>query len=206
MLNNGRFSPRPDIRPSGEPAVGIVNGLAVHGANVGTLIEVEANSVWADEGKGQWTVTGVVEEEQMGGTEHRITRKSMAKGAVENVLTVLKSHCGLNINQYDIHLNFPGGTPIDGPSAGISMATAIYSSINGRKVDNFLAMTGELSVHGLVKPVGGVMSKVEAARRVGIKRVLIPSDNWLKIFDTFAGMQIIPVKNIMEVLEQSFVD
>ena len=75
-----------------------------------------------------------------------------------------------------------------------------------RKVDNLLAMTGEISVHGRVKPVGGVMSKVEAARRAGIKRVIIPDENWLKIFEGFPDMEITPVRELGEVLERAFVE
>lgn len=89
----------------------------------------------------------------------------MAMGAVENVLTVLKAKFGLNIHDFDIHINFPGGTPLDGPSAGVSIATAIFSALNNVQVNNLIAMTGELSVHGMVKPVGGVCSKVEGLRK-----------------------------------------
>ena len=108
------------------------------------------------------------------------------------------------MENYDIHLNFPGGTPVDGPSAGVSIATAIYSAVTGKEVDNMLAMTGEVSIRGTIKPVGGVMSKVEAARKAGIKRVIIPAGNWLKIFATFPDIQVVPVKELSEVLDQSF--
>lgn len=206
VVNNGRFTPRPEVKPCNLPRVGTVNGLAVYGANVGTLIEVEAASIPVTSGKGKWTVTGVVDEEQMGANDRKFTRKSMARGAVENVLTVLRSQYQLNIDDYDIHLNFPGGIPVDGPSAGISMATAIYSSIHGRAVDNTLAMTGEVSVHGKIKPVGGVMSKVDAARKVGIKKVFIPGENWLDIFAEYRDIDIIPIREVSEVLENAFVD
>ncbi len=141
----------------------------------------------------------------MGSNERRYTRKSMARGAVENVLTVLRSQFQLNIDDFDIHLNFPGGIPVDGPSAGISMATAIYSSVIGRAVDNMVAMTGEISVHGKVKPVGGVISKVDAARKAGLKRVFIPAENWLDIFSEYQDIDIIPVHEVGEVLENVFV-
>jgi Lon-like ATP-dependent protease len=206
VVNNGRFAPRPEVKPGTEPLIGTVNGLAVYGANVGTLIEVEAASIPVTSGKGKWTVTGVVEEEQMGGSDHKFIRKSMARGAVENVLTVLRSQYQVNINDFDIHLNFPGGIPVDGPSAGVSMATAIYSSVSGRVVDNMLAMTGEVSVHGKIKPVGGVISKVDAARKVGIKRVFIPGENWLDIFTQYHDIEIIPVRELDEVLENAFID
>ena len=104
----------------------------------------------------------------------------MAKGSVENVLTVLKA-MGIRTSDYDLHVNFPGGTPIDGPSAGIAMATAIASAIQGRPVDHEIAMTGEISIHGRVKPIGGVLAKVEAAFQAGAKTVIIPAENWQSI-------------------------
>ena len=206
VLNNGRFNPRREIRPQNIPQIGVVNGLAVYGANIGTLLEVETTALRVKPSQGKWTVTGVIEEEQVGGGDRKFTRKSMAKGAVENVLTVLKALHGIEITDFDIHLNFPGGIPVDGPSAGISIATSIYSAIKGRAVDNWLAMTGEISVHGIVKPVGGVISKVEAARRAGIKRVIIPKDNWLSLFDTYTEIEIIAVKDLNEVFERAYVD
>jgi Lon-like ATP-dependent protease len=206
VLNNGRFSPRPEVKPKERPTIGVVNGLAVYGATVGTVIEVEATSIPVKPGQGVWTVTGVIEEEQMGGAGHSYTRKGMAKGAVENVLTVLRSRYGINTRDYDIHLNFPGGVPVDGPSAGIGMATAIYSSITQQPVDNLLAMTGELSVQGKVKPVGGIISKIEAARRTGLKRVIIPADNWMATLDGIKDIEIIAVKELDQVLSLAFAD
>ena len=205
VVNNGRFSPRREIKPQKQPQIGIVNGLAVHGPSSGTLLEVESTAFPVKAGQGKWTVTGVVEEEQMGGGEHKFTRKSMAKGAVENVLTVLKAFHSIDVTDFDIHLNFPGGIPVDGPSAGISIATSIYSAVNRRPVDNLLAMTGEISVHGAVKPVGGVINKVEAARRAGIKRVLIPRENWLSMFAAYSDIEVVTVDSLHEVLDCAFV-
>jgi len=205
VLNNGRFSPRADVKPREEPAIGVVNGLAVYGANVGTLIEIEATAIPVEKGTGTWIVTGIIEQEELGGEGKKLTRKSMAKGAVENVLTVLRAKYDLKISNYDIHLNFPGGTPIDGPSAGVSVAAAIYSSLTDKPVDNLLAMTGEISVHGRVKPVGGVMSKVDAARKAGINRVFIPEDNWLNIFEGMSDLEVIPVHDLKQILDNAFV-
>ena len=206
VLNNGRFSPRPDMKPKDRPTIGVVNGLAVYGATAGIIIEVEATSIPVKPGKGVWTVTGVVEQEQVDGGGRSYTRKSMAKGAVENVLTVLRSRYQLDTRDYDIHLNFPGGVPVDGPSAGISMATAVYSSITQQTVDNLLAMTGELSVQGKVRPVGGILSKIDAARRVGVKKIIIPADNWMATLDSISDVEIIAVRDLDEVLDQAFVD
>ncbi|MDD3268327.1 MAG: ATP-dependent protease LonB [Syntrophomonadaceae bacterium] len=206
VLNNGRFSPRYEVKIREKPLKGVVNGLAVSGANMGILLEVESACIPVEAGKGRWTVTGVVEEEEFTGHDRKFTRKSMAKGAVENVLTVLRANYQLNTADFDIHLNFPGGVPVDGPSAGITMATSIYSTLNNKLVDNTIAMTGEISVHGNVKPVGGVISKIEAARRAGIKTVIIPADNWLEIFKSFPDIKILPVHEIDEVLVHSLLD
>lgn len=204
VLNNGRFSPRLEVKPKEKPSIGVVNGLAVYGSNTGTLMEIESTTIPVAQSTGTWTVTGVIEEEQVGNQDRRYTRKSMAKGAVENVLTVLRANYNLNIKDFDIHINFPGGIPVDGPSAGVSMATSIYSSIKKLPIDNLLAMTGEISVQGKIKPVGGVMSKVEAARKAGVKKVLIPKDNWLNIFDNFPDIKVVPVTELNEVFYYSF--
>lgn len=205
VLNNGRFSPRTDIKLKEQPGVGLVNGLAVYGPNLGTLIEVEASAIPIQHRHGVWTVTGVVDEEEVDGGQRTFRRKSMARGAVENVLTVLRSNFDVKTDDFDLHLNFPGGTPVDGPSAGVAMAVVIYSAVQNIAIDNMIAMTGEVSVHGKVKPVGGVMSKIEAARKAGIKKVIIPADNWLSIFSTFPEIEIIPVTELNEVLDIALV-
>ena len=93
----------------------------------------------------------------------------MAKGSVDNVLTVLRSLDVLP-EGYDIHINFPGGIPIDGPSAGIAMATGVYSAVHRTYVNNEVAMTGEISIHGEVKPIGGVYAKIKVAKKQGLRK------------------------------------
>ncbi len=201
VVHSSQKSPRPDKKVPDRPQVGLVNGLAVYGPNMGTLLEIEVSARPASQpGQGKIQVTGVVEEEEMGGGQRTLRRKSMAKGSVENVLTILASH-GMNPYDYDLHINFPGGTPVDGPSAGISTAAAIYSAIKNLPVDNKIAMTGELSIHGKVKPVGGIVAKVEAARQAGATRVLIPKDNWQYLFNTMPDIDVIAVEHIEEVFE-----
>ncbi|MGB9791729.1 MAG: ATP-dependent protease LonB [Thermacetogeniaceae bacterium] len=205
VVNSGQFSPRLERKVPSEPAVGRVNGLAVSGPNLGALLEIEACAIPAGEGKGEVIVTGIVEEEEMGShAGKRIRRKSMIRGSVENAIAVLRRSFGLDARSYDIHINFPGGVPADGPSAGVAIAVAVYSALTERPVDNEVAMTGELSLWGEVKPVGGIVPKVEAARRAGVKRVLIPKENWQETFKGFP-IEIIPVKRLEEVVRMSLV-
>lgn len=200
VLNNGQYSPRPERKINDEPQIGYVNGLAVYGPNMGTLMEIEAIAVRTNRGTGRLTVTGIVEEEEIGsGNGRTIRRKSMAKASADNVITAIKKYMGIDPGEYDIHLNFPGGTPVDGPSAGITIAVAVYSAITNSYVDNKIAMTGELSIRGKVKGVGGIIPKIEAALHAGVKRVIIPKENWQEIFNTF-DIEVIPVDSIIEVV------
>ncbi|QHW34142.1 ATP-dependent protease LonB [Paenibacillus rhizovicinus] len=204
VVNSSQIPPRPDRKVPVAPQVGFVNGLAVYGPNMGTLLEIEVSAIGARPGKGVYTITGVVDEEELGGGSSRtLRRKSMAKGSIENVLTVLR-RMGMKPENYDLHINFPGGTPIDGPSAGIAMATAIASAIKGEPISNKLAMTGEMGIHGNVKPVGGVLAKVEAAFQAGADTVIIPRENWQAIFADLQGVQVIPVDHVEEVFRHVF--
>jgi Lon-like ATP-dependent protease len=202
VINSGHYSPRPEKKTSDTPQVGYVNGLAVYGPHLGTLIEIEASAMPSSKGKGIITVTGIIDEEEMGSEGKRIRRKSSAKGSVDNVLTVIKKYFDLDPKDYDIHLNFPGGVPIDGPSAGITMVTAIYSAITGQPVDNKVAMTGEVSIRGCVKPIGGVTAKIQAAIQAGVQKVIIPKENWQDSFKDCV-IDIIPVDKVEEVIRHA---
>lgn len=203
VMHSSQKTPRLEKQVHDKPQVGLVNGLAVYGPNMGSVMELEVTATPAAvPGEGRVAMTGMAEEEEVGSRSRTIRRKSMAKGSIENVLTVLK-RMGICVNDFDLHINFPGGVPVDGPSAGIAIATAIVSAIMDRPVDNLLAMTGEVSIHGKVKPVGGVVAKVEAARLAGAKRVLIPEENWQTIFSEMKGIEIIPVSAVTQVIDLS---
>ncbi|MGA4719214.1 ATP-dependent protease LonB [Fictibacillus nanhaiensis] len=204
VTHSSRMAPRPERKIGAKPKIGLVNGLAVYGPTSGALLEIETTVLPAKK-QGSITITGIAEEESIGNQSKSIRRKSMAKGSVENVITVLR-YMGVDASMYDIHVNFPGGGPVDGPSAGIAIASSIYSAIHNIKIDHEIAMTGEISIHGKVKPVGGVMAKILAAKDAGAKRVLIPFENNQKIFDTIEDVEIIPVKKLSEVFQHAFLD
>ncbi len=205
VIENGQYSPRMEKCINEKPQVGYVNGLAVYGANLGAVMEIEASAHKNKLIRGSLRVTGIVEEEEIGGANRRIRRKSNARCSIENVLTVLERVFSLDCTHYNIHVNFPGGAPVDGPSAGISVATAIYSALTNTPIDNEVAMTGELSILGGVKPIGGVNAKIEAAIKAGAKRIIIPRDNYEEAFKEEKRAAIIPVNNINEVISLALI-
>ncbi|HDR3483099.1 MULTISPECIES: ATP-dependent protease LonB [Bacillus] len=203
VVHSSQLTPKYEKRIYPIPRIGLVNGLAVYGPNTGALLEIEVTAIKAKD-KGSVNVTGIVEEESIGSQTKSIRRKSMAKGSVDNVLTVLRSLDVLP-EGYDIHINFPGGIPIDGPSAGIAMATGVYSAVHHTYVNNEVAMTGEISIHGEVKPIGGVYAKIKAAKKAGAKKVIIPAENMQPFLYTIKGIEIIPVRKLKEVFELTFI-
>lgn len=201
VIENGHYSPRAEKTIPEEPQIGYVNGLAVYGANMGTVMEIEASATKVIKRKGNLTITGIIEEEEISSMNKKVRRKSTVRASVENVITALEKNFNINCDEYDIHVNFPGGMPVDGPSAGISMATAIYSAIKEIPVDNKVAMTGEISLHGRVTPIGGVNAKIAAAKKAGAKTIIIPKGNWQDRFNNEKGVKIIAVENINEVID-----
>ncbi len=195
VIESGHYAKRPDQRATLENRVGAVHGLAVHGSHQGAVMEIEA-VVYP--GTGKVLVTGIVEEEDIGDRGHTMRRKSTAHASAENVGTLLR-RLGYLDGSTDVHINFPGGAPVDGPSAGVAMTVVAVSALTGRPVDGSTAVTGEIGVQGQVLPVGGVPAKVEAARRAGLARVLAPRENAMERF-RHADIQVVLVDTVQQVL------
>ncbi len=204
VVHSSQIAPRPERKVPERPQVGVVNGLAVYGPSSGMLLEVEADAVVARvPGHGTVSVTGVIDEEELGGGGRVLRRRSTARSSIDNVVTALRRCLPVNLPDYDVHVNFPGGTPVDGPSAGVSMAVAIYSAVTGIPVDNTVAMTGEVSIYGSIRPVGGVSAKVEAARLAGARKVVIPSDNDQERLHRWSDVDIVLASRLEDVLSCS---
>jgi len=205
VVSCGQYNPRRENKMPPQPSVGVVAGLAVCGPNTGTVVEIEALALPARKGRGRVTVTGVVEEEELGSSGRRIRRKSLARSAVENGLTALRSVMRVEPDNFDIHVNFPGGIPVDGPSAGVAIAVAVYSALTGIPVDNRVALTGEVSIGGQISPVGGIVPKVAAAAQAGAERVLVPQENYQQLLGTFAGVTVVGVARLEEAIREALV-
>ena len=197
VVQSGHYAARPPQKADLTARVGAIHGLAVFGSHQGALLDIEAVST---PGAGEVTVTGIVEEEELGQEGHRMRRKSTARGSAENVKTLL-AELGFPLGERNLHINFPGGAPVDGPSAGVAMAVVAVSALTGQKVDGACAVTGEISVQGQVKAVGGVPEKLEAARQAGIRKVFIPAENDMETLHDL-GMEVRCVTELRQVLEE----
>lgn len=197
------FTAISEQKVSAEEIVGKVNGLAVSGAGKGTLMTIEAKAHETEKGRGSVKITGIVETETLERRGQKLNRESTIKASVENVLTLLSERYNTNPKNYNIHLNFPGGMPVDGPSAGVAIFIALYSAIHNIPVKNDIAFTGEISIFGNVLPVGGVKEKIEAAKNAGVEKVYIPKENDRNYLHK-TGTNVVSVANISEVTDAVF--
>lgn len=196
----GHYQPYPRQKVTAVPRVGVVNGLAVTGGMGGAVLTVEVKMIKSTAPYLQ--VTGIVEEEEIRSPHGVSKRKSNARSSAENVLTVLEGF-GFDRSQYAVHINFPGGMPVDGPSAGTAMFLAAYSAFTGAAVPGDVALTGEISLTGKILPVGGVTEKLQAAEEAGVTRAYIPKANWQGRYERL-GLEAVPVEEIEELLEMVF--
>lgn len=194
----GKYQPIYQKKIPEKPQIGVVNGLGVQ-PNGGVLLSVEAV---VKKGESGLTVTGILEEEEIKNRQGCGRRKSNARSAAENVLTLMEQF-GFSKEDYSVHINFPGGIPVDGPSAGVAMFLAVYSAFTETAVPNDIALTGEISIHGQVLPVGGVEEKLEAAKEAGATCAFIPKENWKEAYGKLE-IKVIPVETAQEVLEHVF--
>ncbi|MGE9881534.1 endopeptidase La [Blautia obeum] len=178
--------------------VGIVRGLAWTSVG-GDTLQIEVNVM---PGEGEILLTG-----QLGDV-----MKESARTGISYIRSVSKEYKIPEdfFKSHDVHIHIPeGAVPKDGPSAGITMATAMMSAITGRKVRADLAMTGEITLRGRVLPIGGLKEKLLAAKNAGIQTVIVPKENEIDVEELSSeitkGLEIIPVSHMEEVLKIAFV-
>lgn len=171
-------------KASDRPEVGHIFGLGVSGY-IGSVIEIEAVAFPAHE-PGKGTV------------RFNETAGKMARDSVFNAASVMRRVTGKELSDYDLHINVVGGGNIDGPSAGTAILAAIVSAATGRPLRQDVAVTGEISLYGKVRPVGGVFEKAYGAKQAGIKTLVIPEENAKDIPAGHLGLDIHPVATAEE--------
>ncbi|HHQ4319453.1 Lon family ATP-dependent protease [Clostridium perfringens] len=190
VVSIGRFTPYEILENLEEKEVGHVYGLGVSGF-LGSTIEIEATAFKA-------------KKKGAGKIRFNDTAGSMAKDSVFNAASVIKRLTDKDINDYDVHVNVIGGGKIDGPSAGAAITICIMSALLDKPIRQDLAITGEISLRGKIKPVGGIFEKIYGARRKGIKLVTVPKDNENEIPKGLEDIEVKAISSIEELMEIAF--
>lgn len=190
VISIGRYIPFERNDNENKFEIGHVYGLGVSGF-LGSTIEIEA-SVFPAKKKGAGTV------------RFNETAGSMAKDSVFNAASVIRKITDKDIRDFDIHVNVIGGGKIDGPSAGAAITVCVISALLEKPIRQDIAITGEISLRGNIKPVGGIFEKVYGARRKGINLVLVPKDNENEIPRGLKDIEVSAVSKIEELMNIVF--
>ncbi len=190
VIQAARLSSYISTKASPTKEVGRILGLGVSGY-VGSILEIEAVAFPSREpGKGQ--------------VRFNDTAGSMAKDSVFNAASVFRALTGEELSNFDLHVNVVGGGNIDGPSAGVAILAAIISAVKGLPVPQDIAVTGEISLRGKVKPVGGLHAKIYGAKQGGVKKVFVPKENLDNLPAHVEGVEIVPMEHVLDLLTQIF--
>ena len=190
VISISRMTPYEKVDNEINKEVGHIYGLGVSGY-IGSTIEIEA---------------AVFEAREKGTGQMRFndTAGSMAKDSVFNAASVIRKITDKDIKDYDVHVNVIGGGRIDGPSAGAAITVCIISALLNKPVRQDVAITGEISLRGNIKPVGGIFEKVYGARRKGISLVLVPEDNYKEVPVGLTDIEVKAVTHIEELMNYVF--
>ena len=186
VIRAGRLAASVSAKASDTPEIGKVFALGVT-QYVGSIIEIEATAFPA--GKRH---RGTIRFNETAGT--------MAKDSVFNAASVIRKVAGIDVGNYDLHVNVIGGGQIDGPSAGLAVVLAMLSAIQRRPLCQNVAVTGEVSIQGRIKQVGGIAEKIYGARQAGMRKVIIPEENRLDVPSDVKAIDIILAASVEDVL------
>lgn len=185
-----RLTPHTIVRASSTPEVGKIFGLGVSGF-VGSVIEIEAVAF-----PGKTAGKGTIRFNETAG--------SMAKDSVFNAGSVIRLLTGLELSDYDVHVNVIGGGRIDGPSAGAAIVLAMLSALRQRPLRQDVAVTGEISIQGKIKAVGGIPEKIYGAMRANMRKVLVPKENLADVPSGLKDIEIVPIERIEDAFSHVF--
>lgn len=187
VITSSRLTPNTSLKASPTPEVGRVLGLGASGY-LGAVLEMEA-------------VAFPAHKPGEGAVRFNETAGTMTRDSVYNAASVVRQITGEELANYDVHVNVVGGGDIDGPSAGAAILVAIVSAIKQTPVRQDVALTGEISIRGKVKPVGGLYQKIYGARQSGVATVIIPAENRNDLPSVIPGVTVITVNTFQEVLD-----
>lgn len=186
VLRSARLTPYIHKKVIPGKDIGRILGLGVAGF-LGSVLEIEVKVFAGLAGNGS--------------IRFNETAGTMARDAVFNAAAVIRNLTGEDLKNYDLHVNVVGGGRIDGPSAGLATTMAIFSALKDQPLRRDVAVTGEISIQGKVKPIGGIYEKIFGAKQAGVQTVIIPEENLAEVPSGLKGIEVIPVDNIEEALK-----
>jgi ATP-dependent Lon protease len=192
VLQTSRIAPNVYRKATLTTEVGRVYGLGVMGY-MGSVIEIES-------------IAFPTREVGKGGLRVNDTAGSMTKDSVFNAAAVVRRATGEDLANWDVHINIVGGGRIDGPSAGVAIYLAMISAIQGRPIRQDVAITGEVSIRGKVKPIGGVFEKIYGAKQAGMTRIVLPEENRKDVPQEVTGIEICFASTIEEAMALVFAE
>ena len=192
VLQTSRMAPNVTLKATPTAEVGRIFGLGVLGY-IGSVLEIEAVAFKAREpGKGSLRIND--------------TAGSMTKDSLFNAAAVVRRATGEDVANWDIHINVVGGGRIDGPSAGVAIYLAMISAIQGRPIRQDVAITGEVSIRGTVKAIGGVYEKIYGAKQAGMVRVVLPEENRKDVPEAVSGIEVCFAATIEDAMRLVFAE
>ena len=192
VIQTGRLAPNVYSKATPTAEVGRIWGLGVAGY-MGSTLEIEA-------------VAFPAREAGKGGLRINDTAGSMTKDSLFNAAAVVRKVTGQELSNWDAHVNIVGGGRIDGPSAGVAIYLAMISAITNRPIRQDVAITGEVSIRGTVKAIGGVYEKIYGARQAGMVRVVLPEENRKDVPQEVTGIEVCYASTIEEAVRLTFAD
>ena len=190
VVQTSRLTPYVLCKASPRKEVGKIFGLGVMGF-IGSVLEIEA-------------ITFPARQSEKGSIRFNDTAGSMAKDSVFNAASVIRKLTGEDLSNYDVHINIIGGGRIDGPSAGVAMLLSVLSTIQNCPVPQDIAVTGEVSIQGKIRAVGGIAEKIYGARQAGINTVFVPAENFADIPRDIKNIKVISVHSVEEIIGHIF--
>ena len=190
VIQSSRLIPFVTAQVGKGAEIGKILGLGVRGF-LGSILEIEA-------------VAFPAKTKDKGTIRFNETAGSMAKDSVFNAASVVRQITGKEISNYDVHINVIGGGNIDGPSAGLAMVLALVSAVERIPIRQDIAVTGEISLQGKIRPVGGIQEKIYGARQARVQRVLVPKENEREIPKDIDGIEVIAVEAVWDAWELAF--
>ena len=203
MQNNKAYRIAPKYGDLPPTRIGVASTPVIDAYGKASIIEIEAAAMKNISGMPQISISGIGESEEIISNHRRILKKSGSAASVYNALAALKNIHAIDYNDYDIYINFTGDPAADGLSVGCAVFCALYSSVMNLSISSHMALIGEMSITGTLKPVGGILEKIEASKSANLTTIVLPNANFSEALET-NSIRIVEIDSSAELIRHVF--